>query len=116
MVESITKDGINQDVDWGDYGGMNYAAWFSNILWRDVLLPVPLTEQWLKKFKFQGPGFRDYWERLDIEFPYVIKNGDNWEVHVTGNSDTITIAAVKYVHEFQNLFYILKGEELDVKN
>jgi hypothetical protein len=72
--------------------------------------PIPLTEEWLEKFGFeedetyisdQNP-FLDYLkDELRISMPYFIfEYGDNGHPHI------------KHVHQLQNLYFALTGEEL----
>lgn len=72
--------------------------------------PVPLTEEWLVKFKFvkvrDYPVFR--LNGLQIEF-----NGFDSEWGA-GLLDKKTI--IKYVHQLQNLYFALTGKELTLKN
>lgn len=81
----------------------------------DNFLPIPLTEEWLLKFGFQRYGtymgnpeynrgihantIRNYDDRY-----YFIDNCDSW----------MNDRPVKYVHELQNLYFALTGEELTV--
>ena len=75
--------------------------------------PIPLTEEWLEKFGFeedetyiseQNP-FLDYLkDELRISMPYFIfEYGDNGHPHI------------KHVHQLQNLYFCLYGEELTIK-
>jgi hypothetical protein len=76
--------------------------------------PIPLTEEWLFKF-----GFEDDRDNLmilrkgvfEFSFDKVDKDGislyEKWDGNFLYN--------VEYVHEFQNLHFVLTGEELVVK-
>jgi hypothetical protein len=69
------------------------------------LLPVPLTEEWLLKFGFER---RNNWFRKG-DFSYE----DNkiylsFGCHCEGPEET----DIKYVHQLQNLYFALTGEEL----
>ena len=76
------------------------------------LKPIPLTEEWLIKFGFEYCDMRkEYrfdnyccvtlWASGLIDF--TIENIEHFEV------------SVKYVHELQNLYFALTGEELTIK-
>ena len=78
--------------------------------------PIPLTEEWLLKFGFE----RDVSDLIieinnhselsfdeDLDCYLSIDNGHEW------NSTDINI---KYVHQLQNLYFALTGEELTIKN
>ncbi len=86
--------------------------------------PIPLTEEWHNKFGIQKNGF--------MSFEYVLQRKNNIDVKVVfqgdyvflrqGLSDVITIwnkdltKRDMYVHEWQNLYFSLTGEELTTKN
>lgn len=73
--------------------------------------PIPLTEEWLTKLGFerkQYPGNYYYWlQYRGIEFtafsPFNQVETDNLE------------ATIEYVHQLQNLYFALTGEELEIK-
>lgn len=73
--------------------------------------PIPLTEEWLLKFGFKNiesnsfylPRFSDY----DI-----VLNENNAFLY---REDMALNADIKYVHQLQNLYYALTGEELELQ-
>jgi hypothetical protein len=80
--------------------------------------PVPLTPEWLKRCGFTTDGSGDdnhsepLWEHPKTRYQFsdgsFVHNGqayDDW--HDIGN--------VKYVHQLQNLYFALTGEELQIK-
>jgi hypothetical protein len=80
---------------------------------------IPLTEEWLLKFGFE----KDTYWKINIE-----QGGKNC-LWYNPNTKEIIIALydfgdnecgmptnVKYVHQIQNLFHALTGEELEIKN
>lgn len=83
-----------------------------------VYEPIPLTEEWLLKFGFVkqkggGMGGQDQWAGMAS---WAIKG--NWLFR--GQASCLRLvgyfnAQVKYVHQLQNLYYALTGEELTVK-
>ena len=95
--------------------------------------PIPLTEKWLEKFRFKAwddkktiyilerhidkynnACFR-FWLQLDkLVFDY-IQN----EIHPTESifdDKNIIRLEIKYVHQLQNLYFALTGEELTFKS
>jgi len=77
--------------------------------------PIPLTEEWLYKFGFKVGEVEDYFDKnigikkilaihlKDKEF--IIGYGIYWTYHFK----------IKYVHQLQNLYFALTGEELIIK-
>lgn len=74
------------------------------------ITPIPLTEEWLLKFGFKST-------QSGMMFILKDKNGNNFTIE----SDSISFSArfiidhyceIKYVHQLQNLYFALTGEEL----
>lgn len=109
---------------------IDYAPWY---------FPIPLTKEWLVKFGFKKPNLRpdensNYNDDFDFEFvdlcgfnPY-LKDGiiiglcpleKKWYCLYEGiGSDEgsylfkLSTLEIKYVHQLQNIYYALTGEEL----
>lgn len=78
---------------------------------------IPLTEEWLVKFGFAYKG--DKYESMSLCF---IRNGAskkdwfNVYSHIDGDFySKYPITTVTFVHQLQNLYYALTGEELTIK-
>jgi hypothetical protein len=74
--------------------------------------PIPLTEEWLKKF-----GFEDLYYGED-KFGW-IKEGVNISkyfnfVLMLPNAEYYDSTKIKWVHDLQNLYYAITGVELSV--
>jgi len=74
--------------------------------------PIPLTEEWLIKFGFSEKDERfeviDYWkDTLKVS----IGKSRTWFC-IKNNSFSVTI---KHIHQLQNLYFALTGEELVLK-
>ena len=76
----------------------------STIIFSD---PIPLTEEWLTKFGF---------ELIEGNF-HLYANGFSLDINgsITKFWVNETIVDIKYVHQLQNLFFALTGEELKIK-
>jgi hypothetical protein len=78
----------------------------------EFIEPIPLTEEWLVKFgfKFTKNG-SDIWykEYCFIEFDKLIK------CYIEEGRGIICLEHIKYVHQLQNLYFALTGEELTIK-
>lgn len=77
----------------------------------DSLYPIPLTEEWLLKF-----GFEKDWTG------YALEDKNSLSFSVTKNGaylacwlDRSLGITIKYVHQLQNLYFALTGEELTIK-
>jgi hypothetical protein len=74
--------------------------------------PIPLTEEWLLKFGFEVSGGEISYNKnkLSIYYGDTILSGKNGRTY--WNSWTILEESPKYVHQLQNLYFALTGEEL----
>ncbi len=67
------------------------------------LEPIPLTEEWLVKFGFEGWDKGDYTMNLSNANFYKLPI---WQPLAKN---------IKHVHQLQNLYFALTGEELTIK-
>lgn len=81
----------------------------------DMYKPIPLTEEWLLKFGF-------VWE-LDKSYSLTINENNGLFIWVDLNtlhpiaelidsSDRVVANHIEYIHQLQNLYFALTGEEL----
>ena len=89
----------------------------------DVYTPIPLTEEWLIKFGFkigywanEGRWFYhpDYGDR-DIKNKFILNDIENRGIFSFDWRGTERLATIQYVHQLQNLYFALTGEELAIK-
>jgi hypothetical protein len=74
------------------------------------LAPIPLTEEWLLKFGFvQGRNYPGWVLLKDLEKGDYIDDNVLFEFFEPGYDH------IKYVHQLQNLYFALTGEELTIK-
>jgi len=68
--------------------------------------PIPLTEEWLLKFGFETQGI--------MAKVWILKNINVWALD--GGFANDLDYPINYVHQLQNLYFALTGEELTTKN
>ena len=77
--------------------------------------PIPLTEEWLIKFGF---GFKEYdslgWIESPSDMFYSLKK--RGEYYYPYETDNVIQFELKYVHQLQNLYFALTGEELGLQD
>jgi len=73
----------------------------------ESLMPIPLTKEWLLKFGFEKKITSDV-------FPTFFKNKINVNDRVVYVSEYGFLNHIKNVHQLQNLYYALTGEELTI--
>jgi hypothetical protein len=71
----------------------------------DYVEPIPLTEEWLLKFGFVSNPYEDRYEKGTIHIECDKTKGATylWVENMPH---------IKYVHQLQNLYFALTGEEL----
>lgn len=81
--------------------------------------PIPITEEWLLKFRFIYNGWNYDFERY--VFHAQGKNEKlefyNTEFGIRKNKEVFNISyKIDYVHQLQNIFFALTGTELTLKD
>ena len=77
--------------------------------------PTPLNEEWLLRLGFkmhEGNNFYRYWINSDFELTYRPISEAIIFCFTPRRTDRMTGLEVKYVHQLQNLYFALTGEEL----
>lgn len=77
--------------------------------------PIPLTEEWLLKFKF-GLYPWGYVFYINEEFGVLIRVSRKPELSFWLEVGNGLRSYIKYVHQLQNLYFALTGEELTRKD
>ena len=71
--------------------------------------PIPLTDIRLVEFGFEKikQDFKHH------EFSFKIKRErSKWLIQLLGESETVTVATIRYVHQLQNICFVLEEKEL----
>ena len=89
---------------------------FADIYENDTLKqfePIPLTEEWLINFGFELCDNTKYniWSNEHFVITDILMQGDSflWFIQEAESLD------LDYVHQLQNLYFALTGEELTIK-
>lgn len=92
-------------------GGEWFAADFIAIQMAHNYNPIPLTPEILEKYGFEKSNeFRTYrLNEFDIEYVF----GEwHWVVDDRGDNEGTKPRTIKYLHQLQNLYFLLTGKEL----
>jgi len=90
----------------GDYDGVNF----------EICQPIPLTEEWLLNFGFvklkreYDQSDNDMYIKNDLCIVWYNSENENFMQFFVNN----TGINIKHVHQLQNLYYCLCGEELKI--
>lgn len=82
---------------------------------------IPLTEEWLLMFGFVRGGFSkkasDSFYEIAVGASGLFINPDNGVVWIERGTNIFNNPAlIEYVHQLQNLYFALTGEELTIKD
>ena len=107
----ITVDGISQSEIYNEEYGHSSC---------NELKPIPLTEQWLLDFGFVDEGGNDYVLTKGEHTLLLTVETDSIRVYLahlygTYDSEYTYLKDILYVHQLQNLYFILTNEELILK-
>ena len=92
---------------------IDFDTLYNDVDVSEMCKPVPLTEEWLYKFGFSFDKYGEYRKgRYTLDCEYTDKGVYNF---VIDNTTCIEVD-VKYVHQLQNLYFSLTGEELIINN
>ena len=91
----------------------------------DEIEPVPLTEEWLLKFGFKkriefGMVVCDSWQGLNYWFInnkdcFTLRGDPIYGLSYQGGIKPYPEKNIKFVHQLQNLYFDLTGNELEIK-
>lgn len=93
---------------WGDYEWKvtDYRE-FDNEESTECFRPIPLTEEWLVKFGLED-GNGHYFKRINHAHYFIVAHDRNgWFL-----CDIDLTVIIKHVHQLQNLYFALTGDEL----
>lgn len=95
-------------------------------IYNDELRPIPITDEWLYKFGFKRGGYDmiEVWHPDKPRFVmvgYLDNEEDNdymgWNYNREGTTEEeygSSRIEIRYVHQLQNLYFALTGEELEI--
>jgi len=114
QVEGIVNEsnGFGLQLNGGDFASIN-----SNSLEHD-----PLTEEWLLRFGFVKEV--EYKKKINFSRFHLFQisasnpyndNENEFKVNFYQSKQCVELCRIKYVHQLQNLYFALTGEELTLK-
>ena len=103
----------------------DFSDWYNDHnshTYGDHVHPIPITEEWLEKLRFEKDDIREafyvacgeYRIRVSVNvFSGTLEKDSSWFVSVlTGYANQPMTIVQQYIHQLQNLYYALTGEEL----
>ena len=89
----------------------------SNFTVGDCLHPIPLTEEWLLRFGFIAKNWYsnfEHWSDTWFQLSSSVIKANKERSCFYFDNEMINIE-IKYVHQLQNLYFALTGEELTLE-
>lgn len=82
----------------------------------DLFEPIPLTPEILEKAGFLQSETNIYWRRKEVQdLKFDISINTEGSIHIYRYKKDLSLPfVVRYVHQLQNLYYILTGRELEI--
>lgn len=86
----------------------------------DDIEPILITPEWLERFGFENIGTDDYhsqpmFKRQGCDWKYCL-GGYFSQYFCEGYNEPATVGDIQYVHQLQNAYFVLTGEELTIGN
>lgn len=107
---NISSDGVTE------VSGYGISVMESDVENKLGFKPIPLTEEWLLKFGFSNGNKElsncDLWDKHWIGEFEIQKTGTGWSFDPYRFDKVVWF---QYVHQLQNLYFALTGEELKIK-
>ena len=80
------------------------------------LIAIPLTKEWLLKAGFEKSFTNDFWYSIKIgDKRLLVSTLGNIEIEKWDRTMIAFPDICKYVHQLQNLYFALTGNELNIK-
>ncbi len=109
----------NGDFYYGNNAPDDFDYDRTDIVDLDKISPIPLTEEWLLKFKIKAHNLENglydgtcvgYWPKSDCGYYFVVDaNHDGY------GGFNYTTTEISFVHELQNLYFAWHKEELTIE-
>lgn len=84
--------------------------------------PMPITEEFLQRFGFKMDDNYNYWTSIVTHYLELIRvRGDYYPIYAEigelshQEEQRVSLRSIRYIHELQNLYFTLTGQELELK-
>jgi hypothetical protein len=116
-VGNITTLGVVSLIDQDVFRVVDSEGDSFKNTWAEIK-PIPLTEEWLLKLGFKQCGYEMLSWKHETLLPSFDLDGINWadfdepDYQFLNYKVADEILRIDYVHQLQNLYFVLTGEEL----
>ena len=107
---------IGNLINWDTVDSPSYFE-LKHFKYLDRIKPIPLTEEWLLKFGFERDGKYDFELKVNgIYFRGMCDDRQPINTSISIFNLPDCAIKVKQVHQLQNLYFALTGQELTLKD
>jgi hypothetical protein len=98
--------------------GINIAIYDDCVIWEDKIRGIPLTPDIFEKAGFEDILGDRIWSKDGIELfhgsRFIEERDGYWACAYWQPTESETETKLQYIHQLQNLYFALTGEELDI--
>ncbi len=100
-----------KEVDRISDNGITFTDCYFQVI--DLIEPIPLTEEWLVKFGFEDNDYT--FDKGDFQISWglrIVSSGVRSSFYLDGYIPESFKIKIEHIHQLQNLYFALTGEEL----
>ena len=118
LIEYKIEDELEERKEWWEVSKVDFQdlTWLDSNPEDDDFRPIKITEEWLLKFGFEDITGVDYILHIDVDFKLILIPADAFYPQIDKADDvgwsSISLNKIEYIHQLQNLYFALTGEEL----
>lgn len=80
----------------------------------DLINPIPITPEWLERLGWHL-SHHGYWEYFTDIIGMTWDKETGFDAHFADTDIATGLPHIKYIHQLQNLYFALTGQELTIK-
>jgi len=111
LLMQVEMVNIHTKIECSDNNGIGAIEWAKDNMFK----PIPLTEEWLVKFGFKFDVGYHLGDLKKIRIDYY-DDSNIWNIaQMIGSMPMYIDVKIQYVHQLQNIYFALTGNELTLK-
>ncbi len=125
VTNLVLNDGIANAIIMIGYDSVELVTPQGNTITArlDLIQPIPITEEWLLRFGFSDKEYKIGYIGIDIKYETTITDFvltkpavlGVWQENYTWEHVKYRFTELQYIHQLQNLYFSLTGQELTIR-